>query len=152
MSPSEQLIRAIRAWTEVFIHRSMRDFRRFLSERGLTYVQFSVLMRLHHGHPCGVSDVGEQLGVSRAAASQMVDRLVHMGLVERREDPHDRRVRRLTLTAQGRRMVAEGVAARTCWLETLSDALAPEQQAAVIEALRLLTEAAREYVVEEAVS
>ncbi len=143
MSPSEQLTQAIRTWAEVFIHRSMRDFRRFLGESGLTYVQFSVLMRLHHGERCGVSDIGEQLGVSRAAASQMVDRLVQMGLVERREDPDDRRVRRLSLTERGHTFVEEGIAARTRWLEDLAEVLAPDQREAIIQALNTLTEAAR---------
>ncbi len=146
MSPSEQLTQVIRNWAEVFIHRSMRDFRRFLGESGLTYVQFSVLMRLHHGGHCGVSEIGEQFGVSRAAASQMVDRLVQMGLVDRQEDPNDRRVRRLTLTEKGCAFVEEGIAARTRWLERLTDVLPADQQQAIVHSLTLLTEAARERV------
>ncbi len=143
MSPTEQTTKVIRAWAEVFIHRSLRDFRRFLSETGLSHAQFGILMRLYHNGPCGVSHVGEQLGVSRAAASQAVERLVQLGLITRTEDPKDRRVRRLTLTEKGRALSEAGIAARTRWLEELADALTPEQQEAITQALALLTQIAQ---------
>ncbi len=58
-------------------------------------------MRLKHGGKSGVSEIGGQMGVTNAAASQAVDRLVHLGLIERTEDPDDRRAKRLTLTQAG---------------------------------------------------
>src|SRR5579864_8107633 len=41
------------------------------------------------------------LGVGASAITPLVDRLVEHGFVERHEDPHDRRIARLTATPTG---------------------------------------------------
>jgi len=143
MSPTKVLSEGIREWSEVFMHRSIRDFRRFMNETGLSFSQVSVLMRLMHGGNSGVSEIGDQLGVTNAAASQSVDRLVQMGMIERMEDPEDRRAKRLTLTQKGKALIEKGIEARGKWIEGLTDALSPDQQNMIISALTLLTEAAR---------
>ncbi len=78
-----------------------------------------------------------------AATSQMVDRLVHAGLIERVEDPSDRRAKQLTISEKGRALVEKGIEARNRWWEYLPAALNAEQRAAVVEALNSLAEAAR---------
>lgn len=144
MSPTKVLLtEGIREWSEVFMHRSMRDFKRFMDATGLSFSQINILMRLFHGGCAGVSEIGDQLGVTNAAASQAVDRLVQLGLIERTEDPEDRRAKRLALTQKGRALIEKGVEVRSQWIEGLTDALTPEQQNMIISALTLLTEAAR---------
>ena len=144
MSPTKVLLtEVIREWSEVFMHRSMRDFKRFMDATGLSFSQINILMRLFHGGCAGVSEIGDQLGVTNAAASQAVDRLVQLGLIERTEDPEDRRAKRLALTQKGNALIEKGVEARSQWIEGLTDALTPEQQNMIISALTLLTEAAR---------
>ena len=143
MSSTKVLTEVIRDWSEVFMHRSMRDFRRFMDETGLSFSQINILMRLVHGKSTGVSEIGEQLGVTNAAASQAVDRLVQLDLIERTEDPEDRRAKRLALTQKGRVLIEKGIEARSKWIEGLTDALTPEQQNMIISALTLLTEAAQ---------
>jgi DNA-binding MarR family transcriptional regulator len=143
MSPTKVLTEVIREWSEVFMQRSMRDFRRFMDETGLSFSQISILMRLVHRGSTSVSAVGEQSGVTNAAASQAVDRLVGLGLIERKEDPNDRRAKRLALTQKGRALINKGVEARSKWVEGVTDALTPEQQNMIISALTLLTEAAK---------
>jgi Transcriptional regulators len=143
MSPTKALAESINEWSEVFMHRSGRDFRRFMEETGLSFSQLNVLMRLFHRGNCGVSEIGEQLGVTNAAASQTVDHLVQLGLIERTEDPADRRAKQLALTQQGNTLIENGIAARSKWFEGLIDAFTPEQHQLIISALTLLTEAAR---------
>jgi DNA-binding MarR family transcriptional regulator len=143
MSPTKELTEVIREWSEVFMRRSGRDFKRFMDETGLSFSQLNVLMRLYHGDNSGVSEIGEQMGVTSAAASQAIDRLVLQGLIERTEDPTDRRAKRLALTLKGRTLIETGIEARSRWVEDLTDALTLEQQSLTISALTLLTEAAR---------
>ncbi len=145
MSSPEPFAQVIQAWAELFMRRSMADFRKFMAETGLSFAQMNVLMRLYHGGHCGVSDVGTQLGVTNAAASQVVDRLVQMGLVARREDPDDRRAKRLTLTPAGRELIDRGIAARRKWIEDLAASFPDDKRQRVMEALTMLTEAAREW-------
>jgi DNA-binding MarR family transcriptional regulator len=105
--------------------------------------QINTLMRLHYQGSCGISDIGNQLGVTNAAASQMVERLVQQGLIERGEHPNDRRAKQLTLTRKGQEFIQQGIAARRRWMEELATTLTREQQADIVMALACLTEAAR---------
>lgn len=126
------------------MRRSMHDFMAFTRGKGLSMPQFGVLMRLYHVQSCDVSGLGEHLGVSNAAASQMIDRLVQQGLLARGEQAADRRVRTITLTEAGRALVEESIAARQRWLEQLTTALTPAEQAEIAAALLTLTRAAGE--------
>ena len=143
MSSSLQFTAVLHDWAEVFMRRSMRDLMQFSRESGMSMVQLSTLMHLSHQGACGVSDIGNHLGVTNAAASQMIDRLVQQGLLERSEDPLDRRGKQIWVTAKGRQLIEAGIEARTNWMEDLTTALTPEEQALIIRALVLLTQAAR---------
>ena len=136
------LTSVLRSWSEVFMRRSMHDFMRFSRQSGLSMTQISVLFRLHYGGSCGVSELGDHLGVSNAAASQMVERLVGMDLLKRSEDPVDRRVKTLALTSKGKALVLDSIEARRRWMEDLTTALAPDQEQQIIAALTMLTQAA----------
>jgi len=143
MLPTKLLAEVIREWSEVFMQRSMRDFKRFMDTTGLSFSQINILMRLVHSGDTSVSEVGEQLGVSNAAASQAVDRLVGLGLIQRTEDPEDRRSKQLALTEKGRTTINNGIEARSVWIEGVTETLNQDQQDMIISALTLLTEAAR---------
>lgn len=143
MSPAKELTEVIHEWTEVFMHRSGRDFKRFMDETDLSFSQISVLMRLKHAGRSGVSEIGGQMGVTNAAASQAIDRLVHLGLIERTEDPEDRRAKRLALTPAGLALIEKGIQARSRWVEGVTENLTSEEQSMVVSALTLLTAAAR---------
>jgi DNA-binding MarR family transcriptional regulator len=52
-----------------------------------------------------VNQVAEALGVKANVATGIIQRLVDRGLIERREDPADRRVRQLTMTAKGAALI-----------------------------------------------
>jgi DNA-binding MarR family transcriptional regulator len=143
MLPSKTISEVIQEWSEIFMRKSGHEFRHFMDESGLSFSQIIVLMRLFHVANCGVSKIGEEMGVSNAAASQAVDRLVQMGLIERSEDPDDRRSKRLALTQKGRELVTGGIKDRSLWIKKLAANLPIEQQQTVISALTILTEAAR---------
>ncbi len=144
MPASRTLSEAIHEWMHVFMRRSMVDFSHYARDTGMSLPQFVTLINLHRKGIAGVSDIGDDLGVSSAAASQMIERLVQLGLLERSEDPHDRRAKRIILTSRGRELLEKGMQARARWLDDLARALTPEQQETIIAALDLLTQAARE--------
>ncbi len=143
MSSTKVLPEVIREWSEVFMHHSGRDFRQFMGQNSLSFSQLTVLMRLYHGGKSGVSEMGGEMGVSNAAASQTIDRLVQLGLIARSEDPDDRRAKQLVLTEKGCDLIKSAIEARGRWVEGLTTALNGEQQEMIISALTLLTDAAR---------
>ena len=143
MSPAKAISEIIQEWSEVFMYRSGHDFRHFMDETDLSFSQVNVLIRLFHGKNCDVSGIGEEMGVTNAAASQAVDRLVQLGMIERTEDPDDRRSKRLALTQKGFELIESGIKARSQWIKDLAESLTMEQQQIIISALTILTETAR---------
>ena len=135
MRETEHLAVSIRQLMETFFMRSMRDWTRYVKATGLSLPQFGLLMRLHHGGLCEVHDVGEHFDITSAAASQLVERLVQAGLVERTEDPEDRRARQVTLSVKGRSLVESSIIERYRWVEELVAGLSQKQRAAVQNAL-----------------
>jgi DNA-binding MarR family transcriptional regulator len=132
----------LRQWTEVFMGRSMRDFSAFMRNSGLSMPQVSALYRLFYQGQCGVTDIADHLDVSSAAASQMIERLVQQGLLERSEDPHDRRAKQIALSPAGRALMEASIEARVRWMAELTTVLSPEDQTTIIAALDALTSAA----------
>ena len=144
MSKQVQFSQAIRSWMDVFMHRSMRGWGHFAKSSGLSMPQFSVLMQLHHKGACGMSEISERFEVTPAAASQLVDKLVQNGFIQRVEDPNDRRAKLLSLTEKGREFIQQGIEERYRWVEDLAQKLSAEERAQISEALTLMTEAAKE--------
>ena len=142
MTKSPPVSQSLRAWMDVFMHHSMRNWQNFAKSAGLSMAQFSILMQLHHKGPCGVSEIGERFDITSAAASQLVDKLVQSGYIERAEDPSDRRAKVLKLTASGQALIERGGQERHRWLDEVVKNLSAEDQKKVGEALVILTEAA----------
>ena len=90
-----------------------------------------------------MSEVSDRFDISPAAASQLVDKLVHAGYLERAEDPSDRRAKLLTLSAKGEELIQRGTEERYHWLDDLTSKLSTVEQTKVVEALDILTKAAQ---------
>src|SRR5258708_2055391 len=69
---------------------------------GMTRAQWAVLARLEHNEGLKQSDLAEMLDLQPITLTRLVDRLCTNGLIERRADPSDRRVKRLYLTPAAR--------------------------------------------------
>src|SRR5215208_3618699 len=144
MTKPSTFSQAIRSWMDVFMHRSMHGWGLFAKSTGLSMPQFSILMQLHHSGNCAIGDISDRFDITNAAASQLVDKLVNSRLIQREEDPHDRRAKRLNLTEKGRGLVQQGIEERYRWVDQLAGRLTAEEQVQVSEALNIMTEAAKE--------
>jgi DNA-binding MarR family transcriptional regulator len=144
MQSSKQFTQTLHEWTALFMHRSFHDFKCFMDDVSLSTSQANALMRMYHDSNCSLSDISGQLGVTNAATSQLVDRLVQLNLVTRTEDPADRRNKQLQLTPQGKALIERGIAARSLWMQELASQLTPAQQSRIAEALEVLISTARD--------
>lgn len=142
MKPVDPFVETLQDWTQVFMRRSMKNFVLFAKESGLSMSQIGALFRIHKGAN-GVTDIGEDLGVTSAAASQMVERMVQQKLISRCEDPHDRRVKQVLLTPKGREMMELALQSRQKWMSDLAETLNPEERGQVAAALKILIEKAK---------
>src|SRR5689334_20740896 len=82
--------------------RSAGDTLAMLNETGLTLAQLVSLHCLQFMGTHSISEIATTLRLSPAATSHLVDRLVKAGMVERKEDPDDRRAKRVAITDAGR--------------------------------------------------
>jgi len=142
---TDVLIAALQEWIEVSMCRSMRNFILYAKQNNMSMSQMGALFQIHRQGVCSVSSISDGLGFTSAAASQMLDRLVEQTLVERTEDPDDRRAKQIVLTDKGRQVIQASVHARQGWIGELAHALAPTEQEQVGATLSLLIEKMRQF-------
>jgi DNA-binding MarR family transcriptional regulator len=127
-SQDKPLKKALLDWSNTFMQLSLNDLSRYAHTVGLSLAQMSILMHLHFEGACEVTRFSEMLKISRAAASQMIERLAQQGVVQRLPSPHDRRVRFVDLTPNGELIVAESLEARVEWVNELVDQISTEER------------------------
>ena len=77
-----------------------------LAETGIDDTDFRILEALLNKGPLPVNTIGPKVFLTPGSISTAVDRLVERGLVIRVESPKDRRVRVVSLTPKGKRLIA----------------------------------------------
>ena len=84
-----------------------RLYRGLLSQFGLTYPQFLVLVSLQHRDGQKVSELGEALFLESNTLTPLLKRLETAGLIKRRRGEDDERVVHLTLTPAGAKLTQD---------------------------------------------
>jgi len=113
-----------------------------LLQVNLTMQQLKVLLILSTGGSRSSQELTRVLGVGSATVTGLVDRLVAQGLVARREDPQDRRVRLVEPTERGRELIANLEEAGSVHMRGLLDTLDGDDLTALERIIHRLTEAA----------
>lgn len=97
------------------LHQSVQHLRAFVLKgkapdriwRGMpkepTMPQVRALFALHLLGPCRLKEFADQLAISGAAASEMINRMVELGFVTRSQDPRDRRQVIISLTPEAKK-------------------------------------------------
>ena len=136
----EPLTPTLLRWNQLVMRHSIRRLSLFAKQNNHSMAMLNSMFRLHYRGACGVTNLGEEMGVSSAAASQLLDKMVQQGLATRIEDPDDRRSKRISLTDAGNALVNQAIEARQGWMQPLVAQLNPAEQAEVERALRMLIE------------
>ena len=110
-------------------------------ESDVTIAQIKALMYIAREGPTIISDVADAFGVGRPAASVLVDHLVERGLVERSEDPEDRRRTIVRLSTRGEELVTQFHEAGRERMRKCLSQLAEEDLSALVSGLRALAAA-----------
>jgi DNA-binding MarR family transcriptional regulator len=105
----------------------------------LTFSQLRMLWILDHaGSDLAVNELAEQVSLSLPAAGRAVDGMVRVGLLTRREDEVDRRIKRIGLAEPGRAALEKIGRARGQSADRFVVALSDEERTALAGALATL--------------
>ncbi|MFI9361885.1 MarR family winged helix-turn-helix transcriptional regulator [Kitasatospora sp. NPDC053057] len=106
---------------------------------GLKPKHVGLMAALAHGASAGSQqDLAARLGVVPSLVVSLADHLEQLGAVQRVRDPADRRRQVLTLTDQGRDLLARCTATARDLDDRFTAALTPAQRSALQEALAIL--------------
>jgi len=140
--------RALRIWLRLLTCTQMieRVVRSRLRERfGTTLPRFDLMAQLErHAEGLKMNELSRLLMVTGGNITAVVDQLEKEGLVERLDEPADRRAFRIRLTRNGERTFAEMAREHEEWVVGLLSGLSRREQD---ELLRLLAKA-KEHAVE----
>jgi DNA-binding MarR family transcriptional regulator len=123
------------------VPRATRRIRRQMRAHGtagLTVAQLRAMIYLRREPGAGLSALADHLGMSLPASSALAQRLVVAGMINRTDDPAERRRIRLELTPSGADHLETTQAAVRGWLAAELAALTPAEQARLAGGLELL--------------
>ncbi len=104
-------------------------------EREFSFSQTLILMMLLTQQSVKMKELARLLGLSRANATGLVDRLEARGLVERRHSTEDRRVVHVSLTRKGQQTARKLNEARRTGLAQMMRRVPPKNLSVFIETL-----------------
>ncbi|MED5509146.1 MAG: MarR family transcriptional regulator [Pseudomonadota bacterium] len=103
-------------------------YAQLLKPHQLTYSQFVVLMGLWQGEGVSVTELGANIGLSKATLTPMLRSLENHGYLQRKRVPGNERTMAITLSRQGREFAlkAEAIAQQALCATGLSSAEASQ--------------------------
>lgn len=92
-------------WMRFVSNHASHAFARKLLKSDVTVAEWVVMRQMYGREAMAPSELADLIGMTRGAASKLVDRLVSKGLVTRKDRTDDRRFQEIALTARGRKLV-----------------------------------------------
>jgi DNA-binding MarR family transcriptional regulator len=92
-------------WLRFVSNHVSHSFARKLLDGGVTVAEWVVLRQMYDRQDLSPSVLADLIGMTRGAASKLIDRLLAKGLVTRQDRTDDRRFQDIALTPAGRRLV-----------------------------------------------
>jgi DNA-binding MarR family transcriptional regulator len=140
-SASEELAREIYTLFQYLFSSSASDFFRALSEADVTLTQVKLMHVLDRPEADRtLKDLAEEMSFSLAGASRSIDALHQRGLVERREDEHDRRMKRVRITDEGRELLRRLNEMRVALLEQFVETIPETERRQLLDVLSPIVE------------
>jgi DNA-binding MarR family transcriptional regulator len=133
---ADQLADELADFLRLAIRPGQDEALRVAAKLDLSLSQLRVLFLLEGGdRDFAVHELAEAIGLSVGATSRAVDCLVRAGHVSRREDSVDRRLKRIAITAKGKRAMVGFAAARRAGLRRFAAGLEDAEREEMSRAL-----------------
>ncbi|MFJ5368620.1 MarR family winged helix-turn-helix transcriptional regulator [Bosea sp. CER48] len=132
-----------RNWVSVARAHSLWEkvFTEALAPLDIQLAHYDVLANVFHAPGLSQQALAEKLLVGRSAMSMLLPVLERRGLIERRNDEADKRLRRLWLTPAGEALTRKAMAVHVAEIEAMMTVLSDEECNAAGEAMRRVAKA-----------
>ena len=140
----EKLTEQLNQFAGITMHINMIYNMQFMQEHDLSFTHLNSLFLIHRAGCTNIQCLADHLGVTKAAVSQMIDRLVDSGLISRQEAPMDRRSKRICLSETGKSLVQKAFLARQKWVPNLAASLTESQQEQACQIFEAVNEKLRQ--------
>ncbi|MBD0369845.1 MAG: MarR family transcriptional regulator [Pyrinomonadaceae bacterium] len=140
----EKVTEILDGFGEAMSRLMVDQLQKHLSELDLTLPQVQVLRILHREGTVPTGKLAQCLRISAPATTQLTDRLLRKGLIERRASEDDRRAVLVALSAEGQGLIDKFRERRNAIFGAALSQLSEAEQAQVVSSLqkviRVLTE------------
>lgn len=127
-TPQELAAELLSLWARISRGHEGATFE-LLEDLGVTLTQIKTLQVLSNcADELTIKELSDGLKMSLPSASRTADGLLRRGWVERREDEHDRRMKRLRITPEGREIADRIMSARMSGLQDFAASLTDAQR------------------------
>ena len=103
---------------------------------GMCISDFAVLELLLHKGETPVNAIGKKVMLTSGSITPAVDRLEKRGFVKRKNDPKDRRIRLVLLTASGRKVIGKAFSEHEKVMESAAASLSQSDRTALLRLLK----------------
>jgi DNA-binding MarR family transcriptional regulator len=136
-----ELTRHAGFWLRFVSNHVSQAFMGKLVDSGVTAAEWVVLREMYDEEEMSPSVLADKTGMTRGAASKLIDRLLAKRLVTRRDRTDDRRYQDIALTAEGRRLVPKLALIADENDEEFFAALSAKERKALVATLKKLVQA-----------
>ncbi|MTI96871.1 MAG: MarR family transcriptional regulator [Firmicutes bacterium] len=117
--------------------------RDILNDFEITPPQFNALLLLAEHGDMTIGELGSRMYLASSTATDLIDRMERNDLVERIRDTNDRRVVRLHMLENGRKMIDEVMESRKRYLDNILAHLSEAEKKKLVESLESIHELMR---------
>lgn len=125
-------------WVKLAYMTMRREFEASLRRSGMTVTQWKALGVLLHAPGATPSDLVRRLEIEAPSVTSLVNGMARKGWVRRTRSTADGRVKRLSLTQKGRRLIEDAREAQVPVEESMAATLSPGEQATLKRLLRTM--------------
>ncbi|HUD45147.1 MAG TPA: MarR family transcriptional regulator [Patescibacteria group bacterium] len=104
----------------------------------ISNIQMHALMFLKNKQPVQMSEIAEYFGVEKPTATSLLDKLVDLKFVKRKQDKKDRRVVHIVLTENGEKILEEAIKERNRKFSLMLSYLSQNDQKNLLKILKQL--------------
>ncbi len=145
MTEKIKLEEVLQSFSEVMSKLLIDQYQQHLSELELTLPQAQVLRIVRRGGLLPIGQLAAELGITAPATTQLTDRLVRKGLIERQSKVDDRRTVLIKLSSKGVKLIEQFRRRRSEAFKGALAELEEAERAGVVESLAKMVEALKSY-------